>query len=130
LEIAASAGHPILDRSQKPACRRRLCRRVVGISGFNPPIIDPQWVRETSAHSQGVTRSETAPEIIGMMPAPPRPEWVAQLIGDSSEAAALSRFRQKQGKLQPALGGFSPPSSERQSKQLKHPSGFAFSHRI
>jgi hypothetical protein len=86
---------------------------VIGISGIYPQIIDSQWARGTSAHSQGVTRSETAPETVGMMPAPQprspaRPGWVAQLIGDSSEAAALSRFRQMQGKLQSALGGFEP----------------------
>jgi hypothetical protein len=86
---------------------------VIGISGIYPQIIDSRWARGTSAHSQGVTQSETAPETVGMMPAPQprspaRPEWVAQLIGDSSEAAALSRFRQMQGKLQSALGGFEP----------------------
>jgi SPOR domain len=48
-----------------------------------------------------------------MMPAPQsrgpaRPGWIVQLIGDSSEAAALSRFRQMQGKLQSALGGYEP----------------------
>jgi hypothetical protein len=86
---------------------------VIGISGIYPQIIDSQWARGTSAHSQSVTHSETAPETVGMMPAPQprspaRPGWVAQLIGDSSEAAALSRFRQMQGKLQSALGGFEP----------------------
>jgi hypothetical protein len=39
---------------------------------------------------------------------PPRPAWVAQLVGDSSEAAAVSRFRQMQGKLRSALGGYEP----------------------
>jgi hypothetical protein len=80
---------------------------VITISGIYPQIIDPQWARGTSARPQGVT-SETAPETVGMMSAPPRPGWVAQLIGDSSETAALSRFRQMQGKLQSALGGFEP----------------------
>jgi hypothetical protein len=37
-----------------------------------------------------------------------RPAWVAQLIGDSSEAAAVSRFRQMQGKLRSALGSYEP----------------------
>jgi transglycosylase-like protein with SLT domain len=38
----------------------------------------------------------------------PRPVWVAQLIGDSSETVALSRFRQMQGKLRSALGSYEP----------------------
>jgi hypothetical protein len=37
-----------------------------------------------------------------------RPAWVAQLIGDSSEAVALSRFRQMQGKFRSALGAYEP----------------------
>jgi hypothetical protein len=41
-------------------------------------------------------------------PSPARPQWVAQLIGDSSETAALSRFRQMQGKLRAALGNYEP----------------------
>jgi hypothetical protein len=43
--------------------------------------------------------------------APPnlaRPAWVVQLIGDSSESAALSRFHQMQGKLRSLLGGSEP----------------------
>jgi hypothetical protein len=55
---------------------------------------------------------ETAPESVGMIhePQPPSPArpWVAQLIGDSSETAALSRFHQMQGRLQSALGGYEP----------------------
>jgi Transglycosylase SLT domain len=39
---------------------------------------------------------------------PPKHQWVAQLIGDSSETAALSRFRQMQGKLRAALGNYEP----------------------
>jgi Transglycosylase SLT domain len=39
---------------------------------------------------------------------PSRPAWVAQLIGDSSEAVAVSRFRQMQGKLRSALGSYEP----------------------
>jgi hypothetical protein len=41
-------------------------------------------------------------------PAPARPAWVAQLIGDSSETAALSRFHQMQGKLRSLLGSSEP----------------------
>jgi Transglycosylase SLT domain len=41
-------------------------------------------------------------------PSPPRHAWVAQLIGDSSETAAMSRFRQMQGKLRSALGSDEP----------------------
>jgi hypothetical protein len=39
---------------------------------------------------------------------PSRPEWVAQLIGNSSETAALSQFRQMQGKLRHVLGSYEP----------------------
>jgi hypothetical protein len=41
-------------------------------------------------------------------PSPPRHVWVAQLIGDSSEAAAMSRFRQMQGKHRSAFGSYEP----------------------
>jgi Transglycosylase SLT domain len=41
-------------------------------------------------------------------PGPARPAWVAQLIGDSSESAALSRFHQMQGKLRSLLGSSEP----------------------
>jgi SPOR domain len=34
--------------------------------------------------------------------------WIAQLIGDSSETAALSRFHQMQSKLRSAVGSFEP----------------------
>jgi hypothetical protein len=99
-----------------------------------PRIIDPEWVQATSTHSQRV--SETAFESVSMIhpdpfAAPPgataaialpdlkphdepqpsspaRPGWVAQLTGDSSETAALSRFHQMQGRLQSALGGYEP----------------------
>jgi Transglycosylase SLT domain len=37
-----------------------------------------------------------------------RPEWVAQLVGDSSETAALARFRQMQGRLRNVLGSYEP----------------------
>ena len=86
---------------------------VIGVSGLYPQIIDSEWARKTSAHSQGVAHSETAAETVGMMPAPrphtpARPAWVAQLIGDSSEAVAVSRFRQMQGQLRSALGSYEP----------------------
>jgi hypothetical protein len=82
-----------------------------GISGIYPQIIDSEWVQGTSTHSQRVL--ETAPESVGMIhepqpPSPARDGWVAQLIGDSSETAALSRFHQMQGRLQSALGGYEP----------------------
>ncbi len=41
-------------------------------------------------------------------PSPARSPWVAQLIGDSSEIAALSRFRLMQGKLRSVLGNYEP----------------------
>jgi Transglycosylase SLT domain len=41
-------------------------------------------------------------------PSPARPAWVAQLIGDSSEPAALSRFRHMQSKLRSLLGSSEP----------------------
>ena len=41
-------------------------------------------------------------------PSTARPAWVAQLIGDSSETVALSRFRQMQGKLRSVLGSYEP----------------------
>jgi hypothetical protein len=84
---------------------------VIGISGVYPQIIDSEWARGATAHSQGVAHSETAPKTVGITyePHPPaRPGWVAQLIGESSEAAALSRFHQMQGKLQSVLGGYEP----------------------
>jgi sporulation related protein len=34
--------------------------------------------------------------------------WVAQLIGESSETVALSRFRQMQRELRSALGSYEP----------------------
>jgi hypothetical protein len=39
---------------------------------------------------------------------PTKPAWVAQIIGDSSETAALSRFRQMQAKLRSLLGSSEP----------------------
>jgi hypothetical protein len=39
---------------------------------------------------------------------PPKPAWVAQLIGDSSETSALSRFRQLQKKHLALLGIYEP----------------------
>jgi hypothetical protein len=96
---------------------------VIGISGIHPQIIDSQWARGTSALQRGA-HSETAPETVGMnhesQPrSPARPGWVAQLIGDSSETAALSRFHQMQGKLQPALGGYEPTTLRTTIKRIK-----------
>jgi hypothetical protein len=39
---------------------------------------------------------------------PPKPTWIAQLIGDSSETSALARFRQLQRKHQALLGIYEP----------------------
>jgi hypothetical protein len=82
---------------------------VAGVIGF----IVSEWAREMSANSQGIAHSETAPESVRMIldpqpPSPTRPGWVAQLIGNSSEAAALSRFRQMQDKLRSVLSGYEP----------------------
>jgi hypothetical protein len=41
-------------------------------------------------------------------PSPARSPWVAQLIGDSSEQVAVSRFRLMQGKFRPVLGNYEP----------------------
>ena len=83
---------------------------VIGISGVYPQIIDSEWARGMSAHSQGIAPFETVPVSVGLTqkPQPPKPGWVAQLIGDSSETAALSRFHQMQGKLRSVLGGYEP----------------------
>ena len=82
---------------------------VAGVIGF----IVSKWARGMSATSQGIAHSETAPESVRMTPEPQslspiRPGWVAQLIGDSSEAIALSRFHQMQSKLPSLLGGYEP----------------------
>jgi hypothetical protein len=86
---------------------------VIGISGVYPQIIDSHWAPGMGAHSQGIAHSETASQTVRMTqdpqpPSPARPAWVAQLIGDSSETAALSRFHQLQGKLRSVLGGYEP----------------------
>ena len=39
---------------------------------------------------------------------PPNPSWVVQLIGDSSEAVAVSRFRELQNKHKSLLGSYEP----------------------
>jgi hypothetical protein len=39
---------------------------------------------------------------------PPNPSWVVQLIGDSSEAVAVSRFRELQNKNKLLLGMYKP----------------------
>jgi SPOR domain len=82
---------------------------VAGVIGF----IVSGWARGMSANSQGIVHSETAPESVRMtlepQPlSPTKPGWVAQLIGDSSEAAALSRFHHMKGKLPSLLGGYEP----------------------
>jgi hypothetical protein len=41
-------------------------------------------------------------------PSPTRHMWVAQLIGESSETVALSRFHQMQRELRSALGSYEP----------------------
>jgi hypothetical protein len=86
---------------------------VIGLSGVYPQIIDSEWARGMSAHSQGIAPSETVPVSVGLTqePQPPKPGWVAQLIGDSSETGALSRFHQMQGKLRSVLGGHEPAIS-------------------
>jgi hypothetical protein len=82
---------------------------VAGVIGF----IVSEWARGMSANSQGIAHSEMAPESVRMTlesppPNPTKPGWVAQLIGDSSETAALSRFQGMQSKLPSALGGYEP----------------------
>jgi hypothetical protein len=85
----------------------------ISIGGVYPRVIDSEWARGGSANSQGFAHAEPAVENVRMtqepqIPAPARPAWVAQIIGDSSEAAALSRFHQMQGKLPSVLGGYEP----------------------
>jgi hypothetical protein len=85
----------------------------IGISGVYPQIIDSEWARGGSTNLQGVAHAEPALETVKMtqepqLPAPARPGWVAQLIGDSSETAALGRFHQMQGKLRSVLGAYEP----------------------
>jgi hypothetical protein len=98
---------------QQPLRQTRCVAGVIGISGAYPQIIDSEWARGMSAHSQGITHSETAPENVRMTfepepSTPAKPAWVAQLIGDSSETAALSRYHQMQSKLGSVLGGYEP----------------------
>jgi hypothetical protein len=52
----------------------------------------------------------SAPRPTSLAPGPghTRLMWVAQLIGESSETAALSRFRRLQSKLRSALGSYEP----------------------
>jgi Transglycosylase SLT domain len=61
-------------------------------------------VEMTCVESVGLTRK---PQPLAA-PSPTRPPWVAQLIGDSSETAAFSRFRLMQGKLRSVLGNYEP----------------------
>jgi hypothetical protein len=85
----------------------------MGIGGVYPQIID--LIRGGSANLQGTARAEPAPALENIKmtqepqpPPPARPGWVAQLIGDSSETVALSRFHQMQGRLRSVLGGYEP----------------------
>jgi hypothetical protein len=85
----------------------------ISIGGVYPRVIDSEWARGGSANSQRFAHAEPALENVRMtqepqIAAPARPAWVAQIIGDSSEAAALSRFHQMQGKLPSVLGGYEP----------------------
>jgi hypothetical protein len=57
-------------------------------------------------------------------PSPTRHMWVAQLIGESSETAALFRFRQMQRELRLRSAATNPPFFERRSRTAQ--SGFAF----
>jgi hypothetical protein len=105
---------------------------VIGISGVYPQIIDSEWARGTSAHSQGIAHSETAPVSVGLTqvpqpPSPAKPAWVAQLIGDNSETAALSRFHQMQGLC---LAATSLLFFEQQSNQVQRPYGFVFASNL
>ena len=106
---------------------------VIGISGIYPQIINSQWARGTSAHSQGVTHSETAPETVGMMPAPQAPPG----LGGSRNSSATVRKRRRcpafarcKASFNLRLAASSLPFFERQSKQVKHPSGFAFASNL
>jgi hypothetical protein len=81
----------------------------IGISGVYPQIIDSEWARGGNANLQGEAHAESALKTVKMtqepqLPASTRPGWVAPLIGDSSETAALGRFHQIQGKLRSVLG--------------------------
>jgi hypothetical protein len=52
--------------------------------------------------------SAARPTSLAPAPSTTGPMWVAQLIGESSETVALSRFRQMQGKLRSTLGSYEP----------------------
>jgi hypothetical protein len=123
IAIWSDYGSPT-QRRWRSRCRRRIrslrglrillvaVACVIGISGVYLQIIDSEWAGGMSAHSQGITHS-VAPESVRMtyepqLSSPARPGWVAQLIGDTSETAALSRFHQMQGKLRSVLGGYEP----------------------
>jgi hypothetical protein len=72
-----------------------------------PMPLQPAAVR-TPAPLLPTASPAAAPTIPAPAPSPTKPTWVAQLIGESSETVALSRFRQMQGKLRSPLGGYQP----------------------
>jgi hypothetical protein len=77
-----------------------------------PPVPSPMLAKPGDVPPL-VPPAPTAPSVAPpTSPAPAanpgRRMWAAQLIGDSSETAAMSRFRQMQGKLRSALGGYEP----------------------
>jgi hypothetical protein len=83
---------------------------VIGISGVYPQIIDSEVgagnERPFARHRS--FRDSACQRWVDPEASTPKPGWVAQLIGDSSETAALSRFHQMQGKLRSVLGGYEP----------------------
>jgi hypothetical protein len=60
------------------------------------------------APTPGLPRPTVLPAALATppTPSPTRHMWVAQLIGESSETVALSRFRQMQRELRSALGSY------------------------
>ena len=76
-----------------------------------------EWMQpKTIALAVAVPAEMSCVESVGLLhkaqppptSSPARPAWVAQLIGDNSEAAALSRFHQIQSKLRSVLGSYEP----------------------
>jgi hypothetical protein len=67
------------------------------------PTAGPTPVDRPSAASSAARPTSPSPGVGSA-----RPMWVAQLIGESSETAALSRFRRLQSKLRSALGSYEP----------------------
>jgi hypothetical protein len=74
----------------------------------SPPMPPQPSAGPTPVAALSTASSAARPTSPGPAPNSKRPMWVAQLIGDSSETAALSRFRQLQGKLRSALGSYEP----------------------